>query len=82
MQQDGAGIRAHGAGEDLDEGALAGAILAEQRMHFARGRAELGVAQRHDATVALRNARRVQQVHAPCLGRPPTRLTIRRLPSR
>ena len=54
VDEDRAAVVADGAGEDLDEGALAGAVLAEQRVHLAGARAELGVAQRDDAAVALR----------------------------
>ena len=60
---DGAAVEGHGAvvglhhaGHDLDEGGLAGAVLAEDGVDAARADGELGVGQRHDAAVALGHA--------------------------
>ena len=51
------------ARKDLDEGALAGAVLAEQRVDLAGAGGELGFAQRDDAAVAFRQAGGGDQVH-------------------
>ncbi len=49
--------------QDLDEGALAGAVLAEQGVDLAGAGAEAGVAQRDDATEPLGNALRFNEIH-------------------
>ena len=64
VDQDGAAVVADRAGQDLDEGALAGAVLAEQRVDLAGAGGELGFAQRDDAAVAFRQAGGGDQVHA------------------
>ncbi len=64
-EQDRAAVGAERAGQDLDEGALAGAVLAEQGMDLAGGGMELGPRQRGDAAEALRNRRCLDQVHVP-----------------
>ena len=63
IDQDRAAVVPHRAGKDLDEGALAGAVLAEQRMHLAGAGAELGFAQRDDAAIAFRQAGGGDEVH-------------------
>ncbi|HEX6010472.1 MAG TPA: hypothetical protein VFY87_01440, partial [Geminicoccaceae bacterium] len=45
-QRDPAGIRAVDPGQDLDQGRLAGAVLAEQRVHLARHDIEVDLGQR------------------------------------
>ena len=47
------GIGLDEAGQDLDEGALAGAVLAEERHHLAGAKLEVDLGQRLDAAVAL-----------------------------
>ena len=54
-------IRAHGSGEDLDERALAGAVLAQQRMHFAGAGGKIGAAEGGDAAIPLGDRGRVQK---------------------
>src|SRR6188508_1677282 len=51
------------AREDLDEGAFAGAVLTEQRVHLAGAGGELGFAQRDNAAVAFRQACGGDEVH-------------------
>ena len=51
------------AGEDLDEGALARAVLADQCVHFAARGLEVDVAERDDAAEALRHAARFEVGH-------------------
>ena len=63
-EQDAAFVGAERAGEDLDEGALAGAVLADEGVDLAGGGVELGARQRGDAAEALRNRRCLDQVHA------------------
>ena len=63
LEYDGALIRPDRARQDLDEGALAGAILADQCMDLARRRAELSMRERGDAAEALRHSRGLQEVH-------------------
>ena len=58
-------VGAHRAGQYLDEGALAGAVLADQGMDLAGPRMELGLAQRDDAAEMLRHAGGLNQVHGP-----------------
>ncbi len=57
-------VVAQRAGQDLDERALAGAVLAEQRMHFAGTGRKRRLAQRDDAAEPLAQAFDVDQVHA------------------
>ena len=56
VEQDLAGILPVIAGQDLDQGRLAGAVLADQRMNLARLDLERGRAQRRDAGEALVDA--------------------------
>ena len=46
--EDASGIRPDRAGQDLDQGRLAGAIGAHQRMHFAGPDRKRSVAERRD----------------------------------
>ena len=73
VEEDLALVRAVEAGEDVRERALAGPVLAEQRVNLARGRLELDAVVREDAGKALRdpahrNSRRGAR------GAPPVRL--------
>ena len=58
---DGAGIRADGPREDLDEGALPRAVRAHERVYLAGSHGQGGVAERRDSAVALRDALCVEQ---------------------
>ena len=49
LEADGAGIGPDASAEDLDQGALAGAVLADQRMDLADARGERGIDQRAHA---------------------------------
>ena len=53
---DGAAVRRVGAGDDLDQRRLAGAVLAEQRVHLAGLHVEVDVLQHADAAEGLRHA--------------------------
>jgi hypothetical protein len=53
---DASAIGQNRAGEDLDECAFAGAILAHERQHFAAPQRQIDVAQRLHARIALVNA--------------------------
>ena len=55
------GVRADGAGQDLDERALAGAVGAHERMDFAGAHRQRGGLQRDDRAVGLRDARGLEQ---------------------
>ena len=63
-QENPAFVGAERPGEDLDEGALAGAVLADEGVDLAGGGMELGARQGGDAAEALRNRRCLDQVHA------------------
>ena len=56
VEREGAARRAMHAGEDLGEGRLAGAVLAQQRVDFARAQVEIDVAQHFDAGEGLGDA--------------------------
>ena len=58
---DRSGVRPDGAGQDLDERALAGAVGAHERMNLTRANGQRGVPQRHDSAVPLRDTRCVEQ---------------------
>ena len=62
-EEDAALVGPDRAGEDLDEGAFSGAVLADQRVDLAGLGVELGARQRGDAAVALRNCRGFEQAH-------------------
>jgi hypothetical protein len=53
VEEDGAGIRSERAGEDADEGALAGAVLSEEGMHLAGAQFEASVLEGSDAREGL-----------------------------
>ena len=53
-----------GAGEDLDEARLAGAVVAEDARHFAGVHVRRDVVQRDDVSVELRDPVRLEQVRA------------------
>ena len=55
LSEDLALVRPVEAGEDVRERALAGAVLAEQRVHLADGRLEVDAVVRDDAGEALRD---------------------------
>ena len=55
IEDDGARVRPDRPGEDLDERAFAGAVLAEQRMDLAGARPEVSTAQRSYTAKTLRN---------------------------
>ena len=63
IDEDRAAVMAHGARQDLDEGAFPGAVLAEQRMHLAGAGTEFSLAQRDDAAIAFRQAVDGDKVH-------------------
>jgi hypothetical protein len=48
-QRQRAGIGSFGAGQDLEQGRLAGTVLADQRMHLSSAHVERHAAQRMDA---------------------------------
>ena len=56
LDPDGALVVGVHAGEDFHQGALAGAVLAHQRVHFAAVEVEVDVAQRRDAGEGFRDA--------------------------
>ena len=56
VERDRPRVRAVEAGEDVREGRLPGAVLAEQRVHLARGGLEVDAVVRDDAGEALRDA--------------------------
>ena len=58
---DRAAVGPDGAGQDLDEGALAGAVGAHERMDLARAHGQRGRLQRDDGAVGLRDVRRLEQ---------------------
>ena len=58
---DRAAIGPDGAGQDLDEGALAGAVGAHERMDLARAHGERRGLERDDRAVRLRDAGRLEQ---------------------
>src|SRR5262249_8030637 len=62
-EKNGALVALHGAGQYLDEGALAGAVFPDQRMHFACSSVKLGARKRGDSAVALRYPRGLQEAH-------------------
>ena len=62
-EEDAALVGPDRAGEDLDEGAFSGAVLADQRVDLAGLGVELGARQGGDAAVALRNCRGFEQAH-------------------
>src|SRR4029079_8175073 len=55
-------VRPVGAGEDLDEGGLAGAVVAEDARHLARVHVGGDVLERDDVAVVLADAVNLQQV--------------------
>jgi hypothetical protein len=59
----GALIGSDRACHDLDQRRLAGAVLAEQRVHAAGANGEIGAAQGDDPAVGLANSPRLQRVH-------------------
>jgi hypothetical protein len=61
VEEDLAGIAAHGTAEDLHQGGFAGAVLAQKCVHFARPYIQRGVSQRLDAGVLLADAAHLQQ---------------------
>src|SRR5262249_38077662 len=64
--------------EDVRERALAGAVLAEQRVHLARGRLEVDAVVRDDAGELLRDAAREDRRSGRgAVGAPPLRLQLR-----
>ena len=62
-------VRPHHSCDDLDERRLAGAVLAEQRVHLGVPDLEIGSLERMDAAVLLADARRAQRAAAPSLAR-------------
>ena len=52
-----AGVGRMHAGHDLDQGRFAGAVLAQQRMHFARPHIETHILQHADADEGFGDAR-------------------------
>ena len=56
-----AGVRAVRAGEDLDQGRLAGAVLSEQAVHFTGADIEVDPVQGADAGKRLHDARSSEQ---------------------
>ena len=60
-------VVADGAGEDLDEGALAGAVLAEQRVHLAGARRGTRLRSARRCRRSASRGRGVDQVHGSCL---------------
>ena len=57
-----AGLRPLHAGNDLDQGRFARAVLADQAMHFARLKRHVDVAQRMDAAKALGNCMQIEEI--------------------
>ena len=57
----GARVGLHGAGQDPDERALARAVFADQRVHFAGAQIEGNMLQRAHAAVAFFDSARLQQ---------------------
>ena len=66
-QADLAGVGAMDAGEDLDQRRLAGAVLAEQRMHLAGADVEVDSVERQRAGEALGQAGDLEQARV-CIG--------------
>ena len=60
VDRDAAGVRLVNAGEDLDQRALAGAVLADQGLDLSAAQAERDVVQRHDSRKLLANAGRLE----------------------
>ena len=56
-----ASVPAHGTAEDLHQRGFAGAVLAEERMHFAGAHLQGGVGQRLNAGILLADAAHLQQ---------------------
>ena len=61
VDEDAAAVRPDGAGEDLDEGRLAGAVGAHQGVDLAATDGERGIAQRDDGAVVLGDAGRLEK---------------------
>ena len=61
VEEDLASVPAHGTAEDLHQRGLAGAVLAEERMHFAGAHLQGGVGQRLNAGILLADAAHLQQ---------------------
>ena len=61
LEADFPAVRSYGSRDDLDQGGLAGAVLAHEGMDLARPQLERGPAQRVHAGVGLRQAPRVEQ---------------------
>ena len=59
--EDAPGVRPDRAGQDLDQGRLAGAVRAHQRVHLARQDRQRSVSQRRHGAVVLRDAGGVQE---------------------
>ena len=68
-QGDLARVGGDGTAQDPDERALAGAVLAQDGVHFAGSAGEVHIVQGDHAAVALADAVRFQQVHPGCQGR-------------
>src|SRR5262249_18174190 len=78
VEMDLAGVRSVEAGEDVRERALAGAVLAEQRVRLPRPRPELDAAVCDDAGELLRDAARDDRRSGRgAVGAPPVRLQLR-----
>ena len=71
VDEDLAGVRADHARQHLDEGALAGAVRAEERMHLPRLDHERRRPQSHHRAVALRDLACGEEAHACAEGRMP-----------
>jgi hypothetical protein len=70
-------VGSDGAREDLDEGGLSGAVLAEDGVHFAALGGEVHVVQGENAAVALADPDSFQQTHVDPLV-PPWRIGVNR----
>ena len=56
-----AGVRSEGAGDDVDQGRFAGAVLAKQHMDLAGAQVEIDVVERQHAREALADADHLQE---------------------
>src|SRR3954447_18930734 len=56
VDRDGAGVRRHSAGQALDQGGLAGAVVADDGQHLARAELEVDPREPHDVTEGLDEA--------------------------
>src|SRR5207248_5774081 len=82
VDEDLALVRPVQAGEDVGEGALAGAVLAEERVHLAGGGLEVDAVVREDAGEALRDpAHRDGRRRRGAVSAPPVELDQRVTPS-